>query len=238
MVISLDWGTHQGKCWVPWPSYSHLPDKAHPKQLWVSEWKSFSHVRLFATPWTIPRRLNCLLRQLSAYPRNYVSDQLCDVSNPSHSILMMETKIIFGPSLSGSQTPPTTSLVSFLIIIDSYLLFYLITTIFSKHNHLQGSLHTDYCNLPNRPQRLSIITHSLKVSRVWTSFDPLILFLRLHHSLAFLFCSFHLIIRCIRGVQLDTGATPWETSQKLEALYGVYDVGDFLFVYPLNPFFF
>ena len=63
---------------------------------------------------------------------------------------------------------------------------------------LQGSQHTDYCNLPNCPQLLSIITHSLKVFRVWTRSDPLIPFLILHHNLTFLFCSFfHLIIRCI-----------------------------------------
>ena len=38
----------------------------------------------------------------------------------------------FGPSLSGSQTPPATSIVSFLVAIDSYLLFCFIATIFSQ----------------------------------------------------------------------------------------------------------
>lgn len=120
----------------------------------------------------------------------------CDISNVSQCTFMMETKVIFGSSLSGSQTPPVTSIFSFLSVLDShFFFFYSITTAFSQASLPLGLSELDYHGLCHCYSQLLSITHSLRASEMCTLFDPLILFLRTHHSRTFLCHSFfHLFI--------------------------------------------
>lgn len=85
--------------------------------------------------------------------------------------------------------------------------FYSITTAFSQASLPLGLSELDYHGLCHCYSQLLSITHSLRASEMCTLFDPLILFLKTHHSRTFLCHSFfHLFTWCVLGVLPRIGA--------------------------------